>query len=34
MADVAHCAFTMTNNLIGTINILHAMKDCCQTLTW
>lgn len=29
MIDVDHCAFTHTNNLIGTLNILHAMRDTC-----
>ena len=29
MMDVHHCAFTHTNNLLGTINILHAMRDVC-----
>ncbi|MBI3088214.1 MAG: NAD-dependent epimerase/dehydratase family protein [Candidatus Omnitrophica bacterium] len=29
MMDLAHCAFTMTNNLLGTLNILHAMKAAC-----
>ena len=29
MIDVQHCAFTHTNNLLGTINILHAMRDVC-----
>jgi UDP-sulfoquinovose synthase len=27
MIDVHHAAFTHTNNLLGTINILHAMRD-------
>ena len=31
MIDVHHCAFTHTNNLLGTINILHAMRDVCPT---
>jgi len=30
MIDVQHCAFTHTNNLLGTINILHAMRDVCS----
>ena len=29
MMDLPHAAFTMTNNLIGTLNILYAMKECC-----
>ncbi len=29
MMDVHHCIFTHTNNLLGTINILHAMRDIC-----
>jgi len=29
MIDVNHCNYTMTNNLIGTLNILHAMKEVC-----
>ena len=29
MIDVHHCNFTQTNNLIGTLNILHAMRDVC-----
>ena len=29
MIDVHHCIFTHTNNLLGTINILHAMRDVC-----
>ena len=31
MIDVHHSAFTHTNNLLGTINILHAMRDVCPT---
>ncbi len=27
MIDVEHCAFTHVNNLIGTLNILYAMKE-------
>ncbi len=30
MIDVNHCTFTQTNNLIGTLNILHAMKETCH----
>jgi UDP-sulfoquinovose synthase len=29
MIDVRHCTFTMINDLIGTINILYAMKAIC-----
>ena len=29
MIDVHHCAFTHSNNLLGTINILFAMRDAC-----
>ena len=29
MIDVQHCIFTHTNNLHGTINILHALRDAC-----
>lgn len=29
MADVSHCTFTQTNNLVGTLNILYAMKETC-----
>jgi UDP-sulfoquinovose synthase len=29
MIDVDHCAFTHSNNLLGTINILFAMHDAC-----
>jgi UDP-sulfoquinovose synthase len=29
MMDVEHCVFTHKNNLIGTLNILHAMRDVC-----
>jgi UDP-sulfoquinovose synthase len=29
MIDVEHCIFTHQNNLIGTLNILHAMRDVC-----
>lgn len=27
MIDVKHCVFTQTNNLIGTLNLIHAMRD-------
>ena len=29
MIDAEHCRFTMTNNLVGTLNILYAMKAVC-----
>jgi len=29
MIDVHHCNFTQTNNIVGTLNILHAMKETC-----
>ena len=29
MIDVGHCVYTHTNNLTGTLNILHAMKQVC-----
>ena len=29
MVDVHHCNFTQINNLIGTLNILFAMKETC-----
>jgi len=29
MIDVRHAVFSHTNNLIGTLNILHAMRDVC-----
>ncbi len=29
MMDVQHCTFTHTNNLLGTINIIHAIRDVC-----
>src|SRR6266446_5930324 len=29
MMDLDHCVFTMTNNLVSTLNILHAMKETC-----
>ncbi len=29
MVDVDHCTFTQTNNLVGTLNILYAMKEAC-----
>lgn len=29
MIDVHHCIFTQTNNIVGTLNILHAMKEVC-----
>ncbi|MBI5570943.1 MAG: NAD-dependent epimerase/dehydratase family protein [Desulfomonile tiedjei] len=30
MMDVDHCRFTMVNNLMGTLNILYAMKETCR----
>jgi UDP-sulfoquinovose synthase len=29
MIDVEHCNFTHMNNLMGTLNILYAMKEAC-----
>jgi len=29
MIDVHHCVFTQTNNIVGTLNILYAMKEVC-----
>ena len=29
MIDVHHCVFTQVNNITGTLNILHAMRDVC-----
>jgi len=29
MIDAKHCNFTMINNLVGTLNIIHAMKEIC-----
>ena len=29
MVDVDHCILTQTNNLVGTLNILYAMKATC-----
>ena len=29
MIDVHHCNFTQTNNIVGTLNILYAMKEAC-----
>ncbi len=29
MIDIDHAAFTQNNNIIGTLNILYAMKDVC-----
>ena len=31
MMDLNHCVMTMTNNLVGTLNILYAMKEACPT---
>ena len=29
MIDINHCVFTQTNNLVGTLNLLHIMRDVC-----
>jgi UDP-sulfoquinovose synthase len=29
MIDVQHAVFTQTNNIVGTLNILHAIRDIC-----
>jgi UDP-sulfoquinovose synthase len=29
MMDVHHAVFTQTNNIVGTLNILHATRDIC-----
>lgn len=29
MVDVKHATWTQTNNIVGTLNILHAMRDLC-----
>ena len=29
MVDVKHATYTQTNNIVGTLNILHAMRDLC-----
>ncbi len=29
MWDVEHCVYTQTNNLVGTLHILYAMKEVC-----
>jgi len=29
MIDAEHCNFTMVNNLVGTLNLLHAMREIC-----
>lgn len=29
MINAEHCNFTMVNNLVGTLNILHAMREIC-----
>jgi UDP-sulfoquinovose synthase len=29
MIDVHHCVFTHINNLVGTLNILHCMREVC-----
>jgi len=30
MIDVEHCVFTHENNMIGTLNILYAIKEACS----
>jgi UDP-sulfoquinovose synthase len=29
MIDIQHCTFTQINNIVGTLNILYAMKEVC-----
>jgi UDP-sulfoquinovose synthase len=29
MMDVQHAVFTQTNNIVGTLNMIHAMRDVC-----
>lgn len=29
MIDAQHCVFTHTNNLLGTLNLIHAMREVC-----
>lgn len=29
MMDIEHCAFTQTNNIVTTLNLLFAMKEAC-----
>ncbi len=29
MVDVHHCVFTQTNNIVGTLNILYALREAC-----
>ena len=29
MIDVHHCSFTQINNIVGTLNMLYAMKETC-----
>ena len=29
MIDVEHCVFTQTNNIVGTLNLVHAMHEEC-----
>jgi UDP-sulfoquinovose synthase len=31
MIDIHHCAFTQVNNIVGTLNILYAMKEICPS---
>jgi UDP-sulfoquinovose synthase len=32
MIDISHAIFTQTNNLVGTLNILFAMRDVCPEI--
>lgn len=29
MIDIDHCVYTQTNNVVGTLNVLFAMRDVC-----
>ena len=29
MMDLEHCVYSQTNNIVGTLNILYAIKDAC-----
>ncbi len=29
MIDLEHCVYTHTNNLVGTLNLLHVLRDLC-----
>ncbi len=31
MIDLKHCTFTQTNNIVGTLNLLHEMRDASPT---